>query len=230
MENQPVLKKILLDFSEYERLKHIESEYLKLQHSNSFQGQIGKGVDEIDPLINASNQSGFGLTNESGTESSSSSIVPAAATLEPKIKEYPPTNFDVKLVKDDLNDVFDEQKLLALVPNSHKKSAKILLTQFDKRGEELTWNSTGTIFINQISIPGSNIYVLFPLLFKKQYKKIQGFDEFVQKINDMGLNDLIVVKAKYKSYEPNDIVKQTLIGGANAKSDSIAVPWWYIGD
>jgi hypothetical protein len=35
----------------------------------------------------------------------------------------------------------DEKRLLTLVPKGQKKNAQKLLSQFDQRGSELTWNS-----------------------------------------------------------------------------------------
>ena len=75
--------------------------------------------------------------------------------------------------------------------NHHQ--AVTLLKQFNNRGNELTWNSDGIIFIDQVSIPNSNIYHLFPYLFKQKHPKtLQGFDDFVNKIKEMGLDHLIV--------------------------------------
>ncbi len=41
----------------------------------------------------------------------------------------------------------DERRLLTLVPKGHKKNARILLKEFDERGNELTWNSGFTYLI-----------------------------------------------------------------------------------
>ena len=72
----------------------------------------------------------------------------------------PPVEFNNSVKKNDDNDKFDERRLLALVPKGQKKKAKYLLNQFNERGDELTWNSDGVIFVNQISVPGSNIFEL----------------------------------------------------------------------
>ena len=107
-----------------------------------------------------------------------------------------PSTFDVTINKSDENTKFDEKQLLTFVPKTQQKNAKELLKQFDLRSNELTWNSSGIIFIDQTSVPNSNIFLIFPHLFKARgkstSKNIIGFDEFVYKIHEMGLDDLIL--------------------------------------
>jgi hypothetical protein len=100
-----------------------------------------------------------------------------------------------------------------------------LLQQFDKRGNELTWNSDGIIFIDQVSIPNSDIYILFPYLFKRKHpKNLAGFQDFVKKICDMGLGHLIVSgidrMTKNKSL-------QSL--STDQSGQGLSENWWYIG-
>lgn len=220
------ISKILLDYSEYERLKHIEALYIA-QNKNKVNQQIG-GANE-----NSLNEEFEYTSNQVGT---GISVVPPTAEREVEnfSKLQTPSNvpllYDIGVKKDDLNQTFDENQLLALIPKKFQKNAKILLKEFDERGQELTWNSSGTVFVNQVSLPGSNIFVLFPLLFKKNhYENYSGFKDFVQKIHDMGLSDLIVSKSLLQSFEPNQIT-----GGANSitseREEPKNVPWWYIGD
>ena len=119
-------------------------------------------------------------------------LSPPSTSVIGSVQTTPPLPFDVKRFKNDDNDSFDEKQLMKCVPPKFKKQASILLKQFDERGDELTWNSDGVIFIDQISIPQSNIYELFPYLFKvKHPKNLQGFEDFIQKIQEMGLSHLI---------------------------------------
>lgn len=131
--------------------------------------------------------------------------------------------FNSTITKNDLNDSFDETKLLSFVPKSKLKNAKELLQIFDDRSSELTWNSSGVIFIDQIAIPNSNIFYCFPFLFKqKPPKNLQGFNDFLNKIVDMGLSHYIAVKHNKKIDLP-----QTNLTDFNEKKDD--VPWWYLG-
>jgi hypothetical protein len=104
------------------------------------------------------------------------------------------------------------------VPPRHRKQAQTLLQQFDSRGNELTWNSDGIIFVDQTSIPESNIFSVFPYLFKSKHPKdLKGFDDFVEKINDMGLGHLIVIKTlKFNRPKPTSNVSK------NSQN------WWYL--
>ena len=106
-----------------------------------------------------------------------------------------------------------------------KKNAKKLLEEFDKRGNELTWNTQGTIFIDEVSIPGSNIFTVFPLLFKlRRSDELIGLNELIQKIDDMGLSTYIVKKKSHQKIKHKDD-KKALSG--LGKSDEL--PWYYLG-
>jgi hypothetical protein len=120
-------------------------------------------------------------------------------------------------MKTDENDVFDEKRLLNGVPLKSKNDAKILINNFDQRGNELTWNSNGVVFIDQVAIPKSNIYEIFPLLYRsrKNFKAIPGLLETVNKIELMGLSSYIKIKSIQPKPEPQPSVKST--------------NWWYIG-
>lgn len=122
--------------------------------------------------------------------------------------------FGVEAKKDDLNDSFDEKELLKLISTGNRKQAKVLLDQFNKRGHDLTWTSDGTILIDEISIPESNIFVLFPLLFKRSKSNLPGFNAFVNKIKEMGLDHLIKARP---------IKEVKTIETTNSQN------WWYLG-
>lgn len=236
--SEPNIKKILIDFSEYERLKHIESKYIELQNHQKKESfnQIGKG----NPDSNDDEE-------DDDDDNISNNLYPPYVTKESKIKHFPSVNYDSQITKNDLNDAFDENRLLALIPKRFRKNAKTLLTEFNKRADEITWNSSGTIFINQTALPSSNIYIFFPLLFKKQPPKVLGFNEFLQKIKDMGLSDLVLTKAQLDSYETNNIITHDPLTskkienpndfGSGSKDlispkseKQVNIPWWYIGD
>ena len=116
----------------------------------------------------------------------------------------------------------DEKRLIKLIPSKYRRQALELLKQFDQRGNELTWNSDGIIFVDQISIPNSDIHILFPYLFKQKHpKNLSGFEDFLKKISEMGLDHLIVKASAYTRKN-----QKALSGGSTASS---SVNWWYIG-
>jgi hypothetical protein len=124
--------------------------------------------------------------------------------------------------------ISDEKQLLLLVPKGLKKNAQHLLEEFDKRGNELTWNSSGTIFVDQVAVPGSNLFTLFPLLFKvRRSEKLIGLNELIQKINDMGLSSYIVNENKLKRKLIDKDQESKKITKGAGESDEF--PWYYLG-
>lgn len=124
-----------------------------------------------------------------------SNVLPPVVDTKDNVKA-PDLIYSSKILKDDLNDEFDEAQMLQLIPPKHRKNAQFLLDQFDKRGSELTWNSSGILYIDQDPIPNTNFFLLFPLLFKLNKIKLAGLNELVEKIKEMGLGDHIYRKIK----------------------------------
>ncbi len=81
--------------------------------------------------------------------------------------------------------------------------------------------------MDQVGIPGSNMFKIFPLLFVKTKKNHidTGFEELKAKINEMGLGDYLTSKS----------MKTLTGGGLPKKQKQIVKPnlsseaWWYIG-
>lgn len=140
----------------------------------------------------------------------------------------PPIPFDTQVFQNDMNDSFDQKHLLNGVPSRFQQKAKNLLEAFDDRANELTWDSAGNVYIDQVSIPQANIYKIFPKLFQtRKPKRLPGLQDVIKKITEMGLSHL--TKESLKKTE--DLKGQ---GRALPKSEGQGkVPnsqWWYIGD
>lgn len=136
-------------------------------------------------------------------------------------KTAPPINYDVQAFQNDPNDGFDEKYLLRQVPKKSQAQAQNLLKVLNERANELTWSSSGSVFVDGTSIPNSDIFKIFPSLFKKQSpKRMKGFQEFVQKLRSMGLCHLIPIK-ETQAISTSQAHK--------AKNESIS-QWWYIGE
>jgi hypothetical protein len=62
----------------------------------------------------------------------------------------------------------------------------------------LTWNSSGTIYIDKTSIPKANVFTVYPYLFQKTWPKhdIPGLKEVVAKLKQIGLSNLIPLDVK----------------------------------
>jgi hypothetical protein len=179
-DEDPLLTKFLISSLEFEKLKYYETKYPeltllveKLKLENSQIQQVGSGNFVI--LSNALDQ------------------LETPVLQEHPNSDKPLINYSVPIIKNDDNDNFDESALLHLIPEKDKFNAKCLLSKLETRGSELTWNSSGVVFIDNISIPNSNVFMIYPHLFQKCLPKreISGLKEVIQKLDDMGLKKLI---------------------------------------
>jgi hypothetical protein len=125
--------------------------------------------------------------------------------------------YDNQITAGDENDCFDEEKLLKLIPQEYRPKAETLLNEFDSRGNELTWNPSGIIFIDQVPIPNSNIYHILPSVYKKRHptKVIPGLEEFISKVSVMGYGNLINLKVRHSKVKTEPKVSYE--------------NWWYLG-
>jgi|LakMenE18May11ns_1017448.scaffolds.fasta_scaffold9749403_1 hypothetical protein len=226
-EEDPLKVKFILSSLEFEKLKYYEKKYReltllvdKLKLENSQFQQVGSGNFVIEP--NALDQ------------------------LEtPVLQEYPNSdqpliNYSVSMIKNDDNDNYDESALLHLIPEKDKFNAKCLLSKLETRGSELTWNSSGVVFIDNISIPNSNVFMIYPHLFQKSLPKSQipGLKEVIKKLEDMGLKKFILVSDVCKDKELAESVGAAVGAGQTIeeKSDIEVLPqtdvedeWYYLG-
>ena len=137
----------------------------------------------------------------------------------------PSAPFAIAHTKDDLNDKYDEVHLLKTLSPKFRRQGQILLKEFDKRANQITWTGDGTLLIDQTSIPQSNIFVIFPLLFKatKFATKLPGFEDLVLKIHEIGLGHLIKSKLRQGKVSSKKLtVTSEAPSASNAK-------WWFIG-
>lgn len=79
---------------------------------------------------------------------------------------------------------------------------------------------SGTVYIDQHSLPESDAFNLFPRLFKKNHpKRLREFQDVVTKIKSMGLGHLIEMTDNRKGE------------GSSDQDKSVSnVQWWYIGE
>ena len=135
----------------------------------------------------------------------------------------PALKFDNTTIKNDKNDHFDQRRLLKFVPSQFKQKAKQLLEKIEENPEQLTFSADGIIYIDKNSIPNSDICHLFPYLFKSRHpKNLEGFDDFLNKINEMGLIHLTKQKSSKSSITQSQL-NQQIQSGSGKKN------WWYLG-
>ena len=175
---------------------------------------------EIEPRTVGTLWNNFNLTS------------PSTSVIKPPPTEVPAAvHYDNTIPKSDFNDSFDEKRLLSFIPIKYKKNARELLKQFNSRGSELNWDTAGVIYINGNAIPNSDIFLLFPYLFRaKRPKKLNGFDDFVAQIIEMGLNNLLfksvrnfAVTKKAKEIKPTTGITSPVL------VDDSKDNWWFLG-
>ena len=224
-----------------------DSERLRLQHlddsSSSGVCQGGGGQHEALSTSNlfGANSSPDEIVNNIADIvtkrilSTPSQSVPKFAAINPNWKNYeraqptvitdgtvnttPPNQFNAPIFENDLNDIFDEHHLLTRIPKTVRKKASELLKVFDQQPNEITWDSTGNIYVEGNVIPSANIFKIFPLLFKKTVNKPPpGMPDFVHKLREMGLSNLIACK------------NIALPSHISPKPSTSSQNWWYLGD
>lgn len=149
---------------------------------------------------------------------------PPGVTVIAATNTTPPLTFDIAQ-SDNKHDLFDTKRLIKTVPSQFKHKAEVLVKEFTNKPHSLNWNSDGVIFLDDVSIPNSDIFTFFPYLFKGPHPKhLPGFNDFVQKIHDMGLSSLIKEKNVRKK-----VTSATTSLNVNKQSTSSSENWWYLG-
>ena len=144
---------------------------------------------------------------------------PNASTLV-TLDSTPALKFD-NLLSNSKNDQFDQKRLLKFVPKSYKEKARLLLSKIEESPEQLTFSSDGVIYINKTSIPNSDIFYLFPYLFKSRHpQNLEGFEDFKNQINEMGLTHLTNASMHKSSISKIPIIDPSIEKNPN---------WWYLG-
>lgn len=86
----------------------------------------------------------------------------------------------------------DKEKILESIPSLFKKKANILLHHFYANPMSVSWDTAGNLFVTGTNIPGSNIYEIFPALYKNtDHSSLKGFYTLLTYILSSGLGHLI---------------------------------------
>lgn len=250
---EPSLPKILLSYEEFQRLKHIEQKYIELEkqvHSE----QKGSGIinDSIGNYINVvyltvyikakferpinfsikhliCDYHNLNICFLFADPIDTPNLLPQIARPQsPLLEETPtPQPFSLTISKSTDNTPYDSKELLSLIPKIYCKQAQKLLEILLSVPNEFTWNISGTIFINNVSIPNSNFFLIFPALFKRNKVSLSGIDEVLEKLAEMGLTNYIVNRKQASITKPLIESSNEVLSSINTETK---VQWWYIGD
>ena len=90
------------------------------------------------------------------------------------------------------HDQFDHSAIVKKLPKLYQDRALKLLEVFDNHESQLTFNESGTLFINGAAVSGSNFFQMLPHLFGSRPKRVlPGFNQLVTQISSMGYGKLI---------------------------------------
>lgn len=125
----------------------------------------------------------------------------------------PPISFGVKYTQNEPNDKYDANRLIQLVPKPSRPKALNLIDIFEKQPNDITFDTKGTIFIDNEPLPNANMRLVFPALFKKRSKDVEGLNEVLSKLDQMELLHLVNRK---RSPPPK------------VTTNLQALNWWYL--
>lgn len=193
---------------------------------NSDEIIVGLGHNSLKTIIDhITNQVISNLTSKPDpSETNKDSGFVSSLDLQPELVQP-----EINLSKNLANDQFDDEILLKNIPKHSKKNAKKLLDKINQNAQHITFNSSGILFIDGISIPDSNFFVLFPFLFRKHLKSTEinapGLIDLFKKLTDLHLNGLINLSLIIKNTE-SSLEKEF---NPSEMIETKKHKWWYIG-
>lgn len=122
-------------------------------------------------------------------------------------------------------DSSDDDKLISTVPEKYQEKASNLLKLLKKHSLTFNYNSKGEIFIDQVSLPNSNFFAIFPELFYKRKKHVDGLAEVATKIASLGLGHLINFGIAKGLKRPKSFIEDP----STAHEMHNLKHWYYIG-
>jgi hypothetical protein len=125
------------------------------------------------------------------------------------------------------NDAYDKS-LLESVPTLFLPRAEKLLNELKGNENDICWDINGVIYIDQQSLPDSNIKLLFPKLFRKTAnpEKIMYLNDVASKISSLGLGSLINRRLTAGLNRPKPLPNHKEIHEKMAGLKN----WWFLGD
>ena len=250
----PIVAKVLIDLSEYNSLlkaklfqeeheKKLKLEYVVKHNEQETEDgentslekpvttQVGQGSSKEDfttlikKIVQEQLESQF---HQSKVEQSGSGLNDLAPQLPMNVEtdDHQPMSAETSYFKSDQSSAISKQILLEKLPKKKVENASKLLQAFDDDPNIVTWNSDGVLYLNGLSLAGSNIFLLMPELFKlNPNKKLPGFLELVSEIASLGLGHLISKKILKGLQRPLPIANQKTLYEDLKTSDH----WWFIG-
>ena len=181
-----------------------------------------KSAYTVVPNVPENSQLGEGLNTIN-----SDLLNPLPIEIDPKTDPLPFVPIIIHKSKE--HDQFDHTALIAKLPKLYQERATKLLEVFDNHADQITFNETGTIFLNGTAVVNSNFFQILPYLFSTKPKRpLPGFNELVTQICSMGYGKLInnsLCRGLHRSKPiPNS---SQLIKDIHSNSK---IKWYYLGN
>lgn len=140
-------------------------------------------------------------------------------------KEPPASKFVIQ--KSNFSSAIEDQTLINLLPIRFQNRGETLIRALDNFKDTISWDKNGVVFIDHTSLTQSNIYEIFPKLFKftKNYEKVFGLPEVITTIATLGFGYLI-----NKHYLKGLSRHQRILNHDSIyKEIKSKKNWWYLG-
>lgn len=141
----------------------------------------------------------------------------------------PPPSAEIVTVKSQLQDQSDNKKLLSTVPTKFHSNASKLLEAIKLFPMEISFNSNGELFIDSKNIPNANFFQIFPALYQKSHKFINGLSETITKLSSLNLNHLFRKGMLKVLKRPKKCIHSLCVHDKNYFKTHYKY-WWYLGD
>ena len=187
-------------------------------------------IKHITNLVTQQIQSQYKLVPQSSNTQEGAGANDLIAELPSPIVETETPEFQppsIIIHKSQLNDNFDDNRLVNSVPPMFRERAKKFIKEILPYSSDVTWDSSGTIFLDQNSLPSSNIFKIFPYLFKR-VKAAQSYPHLIElatKIASLGLGHLINKRLTLGLNRKKAVENQDFLH----KQIKTAKHWWYLG-
>jgi len=154
-----------------------------------------------------------------------SDLAPGSPKEVENFDEQPPSATNI-LKKPNEHNQFDDNFLIQKVSPKNRPKALKVLEAINARGNNITWNSSGNVIIDNQGIPNSNISQLLNEVFKgNPNKKMPGILEFVNELAALGEGHLLHKNLLRGTQRREEIEKQNEHYQYIKSRDN----WFYIG-
>lgn len=237
---------------EKKNLELISTEHSENQQTNKLNEQIGKGEEQLnsnalltkDVIQQIVNVVKLEIVKELNLNNTNVNFPPTETKfnnqqvghgnedlLRPTVKLSsldlsPEPGGNLTETTNSQHDIYDAHNVLKMIPKIYYNKAKLLLNWIENNPSEVTFSNDGSLIIDSINIPNSNIKIIIPALFQKRKSFVPGLTELATKLSLMNQGHLIKKGILKTLKRPNNYKLSFL----ESTFDSKKKHWWYLGE